>query len=967
MLNQALTNLTLNNSAIPLPIQEGETIVSNFIIQDTVTGKTFTYELVSGDGATDNSLFSFVGNELIAGTVLDFESPQTSYSIRVKTTDQNGSSSEQQYNINVNDINEAPTDLSYNNTTDTIAIDEGSTDGVIVVGNLISADQDTGSTFTYSLITGEGDTDNDLFSIVDNQLIANTVFDYETQTKTSYSIRVQTTDQGGLFFEKQLNITVNDINEAPTDLSYDNTTDTTTIDEGKPIRTVVGNLISADQDTGSTFTYSLITGDGDTDNDLFTIVDNQLIANIVFDFETQTKTSYSIRVQTTDQGGLTFNKQLNINVNDINGPTDLSFDNTTDTTTIDEGKPIGTVVGNLSSTDPDTGSTFTYSLVTGDGATDNSLFTITNNQLKTNSEFNFETKDSYSIRVKTTDQDGLFYEKPLTIGVTNVNETPTNLTLSTSTVAENKAVGTVVGNLTTTDPDTGNTFTYSLVTGDGATDNSLFTIVDNQLQTNSVFDFETKNSYRIRVKTTDQGELFFEKQLTIGVTNVNEAPVITSATTATFAENGTGTVYTVTATDADAGTTLNYSLSGADANLFNINNRAVTFKTAPNFEAPSDNGANNVYNINVIASDGTLTDTEAVAITVTNVNEAPTLDRPSSGNPFVIKGDNNDKKRLEVKLTGYNSKLNSELGVFTVDDANGKIDGIAPGAAGYTDKALQRGQVIFSLLGNSPVGFDQSRLSRLLEFNSNSNLRFYLVKDGSTDSVLNNTTPKTNVLFDISSNVTTTTSGNGFSLAWEDGSGNRTGFEDLRVTITPTDRPVAPGTSVQNKSQGVKGEKELLDLRGINGPVKADFVVNREAAYNNFVGFYKVNDENGGIDTDGNGTIDVRPGATGYAQAALKARVSDLALAVNNNGTENFNNKTLQGGSFFAPFIITNGGTPDNYDNINSRIYFTFGAANSDGVDHVRLLGDNTFGFEDLAGGGDNDFNDVIVKVNLTV
>ena len=865
MPNQAPTNLTLNNSTIPLRINEGETTF-DFISQDPVTGKTFTYELVSGDGATDNSLFSFVGNQLIAGTVLDFESSQTSYSIRVKITDQNGSSSEQQYNINVDNINEAPTDLSFDNNTDTTTIDEGQTDGVVVVGNLSSADQDTqdtGNTFTYKLVSGDGDTGNSSFIIVGNELIAGTVLDFET--KESYSIRVQTTDQGGLSFEKQLNITVNDINEAPTDLSYDNTTDTTTIDEGKPIGTVVGNLSSADPDI-------------------------------------------------------------------------------------------------------DTGKTFTYSLVSGDGATDNSLFTITNNQLKTNSEFNFETKNSYSIRVKTTDQGGSFFEKELTIGVTNVNETPTNLTLSTSTVEENKAVGTVVGNFTTTDPDTGNTFTYRLVTGDGATDNSLFTIVDNQLQTNSVFNFETKNSYRIRVKTTDQGELFFEKQLTIGVTNVNEAPVITSAATATFAENGTGTVYTVTATDVDADTTLTYSLSGADANLFNINNRAVTFKTAPNFEAPSDNGANNVYNINVIASDGTLTDTEAVAITVTNVSEAPTLDRPSSGNPFVIKGDNNDKKRLEVKLTGYNSKLNSELGVFLVDDANGTIDGIAFGAAGYTDKALQRGQVIFSLLGNPPVGFNQSSLSRLLEFNSNSNLRFYLVKDGLTESVLNNTTPKNNVLFDIPSNVRTTTSGNGFSLAWEDGSGNPTGFEDLQVTINPTDTSIARGTSVQNKPQKeLLAQRELLDLRGINGQVTANFVVNREAAYNNFVGFYKVADENGGIDTNGDGRADILPGQAGYAQAAVRGRVSDIALTVNNNGTANFNNKTLQGGSILAPFIITNGGTPDNYDNINSRIYFTFGAANSDGVDHVRLLGDNTFGFEDLAGGGDKDFNDVIVKINLTV
>jgi hypothetical protein len=103
-----------------------------------------------------------------------------------------------------------------------------------------------------------------------------------------------------------------------------------------------------------------------------------------------------------------------------------------------------------------------------------------------------------------------------------INKAPTNLTLSTSTIAENQAIGTVVGNLTTTDPDTGDTFTYSLVTGIGATDNSVFTISNNQLKTKAVFDFEAKNSYSIRVRTTDQGGLFFEQQLTIGVTDLND-------------------------------------------------------------------------------------------------------------------------------------------------------------------------------------------------------------------------------------------------------------------------------------------------------------------------------------------------------------------------------------------------------------------------------------------------------------
>jgi D-arabinose 1-dehydrogenase-like Zn-dependent alcohol dehydrogenase len=102
------------------------------------------------------------------------------------------------------------------------------------------------------------------------------------------------------------------------------------------------------------------------------------------------------------------------------------------------------------------------------------------------------------------------------------NQAPTNLTLSTTTIAENQLIGTAIGNLTTTDPDTGDTFTYSLVTGDGATDNSLFTITNNQLKTNAVFDFETKNSYSIRVKTTDQGGLSYEQQFTISINNVTE-------------------------------------------------------------------------------------------------------------------------------------------------------------------------------------------------------------------------------------------------------------------------------------------------------------------------------------------------------------------------------------------------------------------------------------------------------------
>ena len=112
----------------------------------------------------------------------------------------------------------------------------------------------------------------------------------------------------------------------------------------------------------------------------------------------------------------------------------------------------------------------------------------------------------------------------------------------------------------------------------------------------------------------------------------NASYVITSYVKASFAENATGTVYTATATDVDS-TNLSYSLGGADASLFNISSAgAVTFKVAPNYEAPADSGANNVYNVTVTASDGVnVSYAQEVAITVTNVGEAG-----DHGGPAVI-------------------------------------------------------------------------------------------------------------------------------------------------------------------------------------------------------------------------------------------------------------------------------------------------------------------------------------------
>ena len=109
------------------------------------------------------------------------------------------------------------------------------------------------------------------------------------------------------------------------------------------------------------------------------------------------------------------------------------------------------------------------------------------------------------------------------------NSAPTDITLSANTIAENNAVIAIIGNLSTTDADTSDTHTYSLVAGTGDTDNSSFNISDTSLRASAAFDFETKSSYSIRVRTTDSGGATFEKPFTITVTDVVEGSTFAGA------------------------------------------------------------------------------------------------------------------------------------------------------------------------------------------------------------------------------------------------------------------------------------------------------------------------------------------------------------------------------------------------------------------------------------------------------
>jgi VCBS repeat-containing protein len=249
-----------------------------------------------------------------------------------------------------------------------------------------------------------------------------------------------------------------------------------------------------------------------------------------------------------------------------------------------------------------------------------------------------------TLDLRVTASDGLLsVSDTFRLSVNPVNDAPTVTSGATATVDENQ---TAAYTTTATDPDASTTLTYSL----SGADADLFDISAAGVVTfKTAPNFEApgdaggNNQYDIIVTASD-GTLSDDQAVTITVADVNEAPVISSGATATVDENQTA-AYTTTATDPDAGTTLTYSLSGTDADLFDISAAGVvTFKVAPNFEAPSDAGGNNQYDIIVRATDNgnpALFDDQSVTITVADVQEQLIIDLTTltAAQGVIIQGD----------------------------------------------------------------------------------------------------------------------------------------------------------------------------------------------------------------------------------------------------------------------------------------------------------------------------------------
>jgi hypothetical protein len=315
------------------------------------------------------------------------------------------------------------------------------------------------------------------------------------------------------------------------------------------------------------------------------------------------------------------------------------------------------------------------------------------------------------------------------------------------------------------------------------------------------------------------------------------------------------------------------------------------------------------------------------------------------------------------------NKVN-EIGMFTVDDATGKINGIAPGAAGYLKAATNSARSIFSILGGN---FFESFSNRTIFLEPNKTYGFFEVQDGSIADVkqqlANGQTP-TNVLFSAPGMNGATpiqltnkeTSGRNYNLSINK--------DELVLNVIDLSLYMPSFDIFVAQSQGL-AEGRTIDLtRTGTGTLKVDIETKSSAAYNNNIGFYAVEDSIGTIKLANGETR--KPGDADYAVEAIKNALANSGLQAGK--TDRKLGQDITGGRIYAPVVVSQGSlsdfitaNPKNIGGGSNNAYFNYVLGNSDKQDHFRLIGDNTFGVEDQLGGGDRDFNDLVVNVNVKV
>ncbi len=548
-------------------------IIGNLGVVDPDVGDTHTWSV-------DDVRFEVVAGQLKlkAGQSLNFES-EASVNLTITATDAGALSYNEPFVITVTNANEAPNDITLDNTT----LAENAAGAII--GNLGVVDPDVGDTHTWSV-------DDVRFEVVAGQLKLKAGQSLNFESEPSVNLTITATDAGTLSCNELFAITVTNVNEVPTDITLDNTT----VAENAA-GAIIGNLGVVDPDVGDTHTWSV-------DDVRFEVVAGQLRLKAGQSLNFESEASVNLTITATDAGTLSYNELFAITVTNVNeAPADITLDNTT----LAE-NAAGAIIGNLGVVDPDVGDTHTWSV-------DDVRFEVVAGQLKLKAgqSVNFESEPSVNLTITATDAGTLSYNELFAITVTNVNEAPTDITLDNTTLAENTA-GAIIGNLGVVDPDVGDTHTWSV-------DDVRFEVVAGELRLKAgqSLNFESEPTVNLTITATDNGKLSYNEPFVITVTNASEAPNDITLDNATVAENASGAIVgNLGVVDPDVGDTHTWNV---DDLRFEVVAGQLKLKAGQslNFESEPN------INLTITATDaGTLSYNELFAITVTNVNEAPT-------------------------------------------------------------------------------------------------------------------------------------------------------------------------------------------------------------------------------------------------------------------------------------------------------------------------------------------------------
>ena len=459
------------------------------------------------------------------------------------------------------------------------------TSGGYSVGTLSTTDEDNAETFSYSIVGGA---DAGVFSIggagSDELILSDGTLDFEGQS--SYSVTVRVTDGGGNSYDETLTVGVNDLNEAP---GFSSSGVTAASEDSL----YSYSITTTDPDTGNTWTISASTLPA-----WLSLTDNNDGTATLWGTPTNAEVGdHGVVLQVEDQGGLTDTQGFTITVGNTNDAPVIDSDGGLATANVNAAENQ-TAVTTVTATDLD-GDVPSFSL---SGGADQGLFSIngTTGVLSFGGAQDFETfADSntdgiYEVEVTASDGNGGTDVQLISVTVTDVNETPTDIAPNSFSVDENTDTsgGYSVGTLSTTDEDNAETFSYSIV---GGADAGVFSIggagSDELILSDGTLDFEGQSSYSVTVRVTDGGGNSYDETLTVGVNDLNEAPGFSSSGVTAASEDSLYS-YSITTTDPDTGNTWTISASTLPAwlSLTDNNDGTATLWGTPTNAEVGDHG-----------------------------------------------------------------------------------------------------------------------------------------------------------------------------------------------------------------------------------------------------------------------------------------------------------------------------------------------------------------------------------------